>query len=162
MPDDARRKVNPFYAIRKFVDVVSFADGYPFLLTSESSLDELNSRMGTAIPMDRFRPNFVVTGSNAFAEDAWKKIHIGEAEFHVVKPCARCVITTIDQKTGEKSGAEPLKTLAQFRKKRGKVLFGQNLIAENAGARVRVGDLVTVAQAAPPKRSPVKSSNALR
>ena len=98
--------------------------------------------------MNRFRPNLVVTGSDAFAEDGWKKIKIGETIFHVVKPCARCVITTIEQEKGLKSGAEPLKTLAKFRiPKRSikkKILFGQNLIAEKAGEILRVGDKVEI------------------
>lgn len=144
MPGDAKRIVNPFYAVRKFKDMVSFADGYPFLLIGQSSLDELNSRLAVPVPMNRFRPNFVVEGSERFAEDAWKKIRVGDSIFHVVKPCARCVITTVDQTRGEKVGKEPLKTLATYRNKNGKVLFGQNLIAEGAGGTVKVGDKVQI------------------
>ena len=143
MPEEARRKVNYFYAVHRD-DTVSFADGYPFLLIGENSLSNLNARLETPVPMNRFRPNFVVSGSEAFAEDGWKRIKIGGAIFHVVKPCARCVITTIDQTSGEKQSVEPLKTLATFRiPKRSvkkKILFGQNLIAENAGAVLNVGD----------------------
>jgi uncharacterized protein YcbX len=105
--------------------------------------------------MNRFRPNLVVADSEGFAEDAWKKIKIGDTIFHVVKPCARCVMTTIDQATGEKGGKEPLKTLAAFRiPKRSikkKILFGQNLIAETAGAILRVGDKIEVLET---KRAP--------
>ncbi|CAN5270497.1 MOSC domain-containing protein [soil metagenome] len=144
MPDEVRRAVNPFYAVRKFKDVVSFADGYPFLLIGENSLDELNSRLEKPLPMNRFRPNFVVSGPTAFAEDDWKKLKIGNVVFYVVKPCARCVITTIDQETGVSDGKEPLKTLASFRQKRQKILFGQNLIAENFGETLRVGDAVEI------------------
>ena len=154
MPEDTQRKVNYFYAVNKD-DHVSFADGYPFLLIGENSLADLNSRLPEALPMNRFRPNFVVAGSEGFAEDGWKKIKIGEAIFHVVKPCARCVITTIDQAAGEKNGQEPLKTLAGFRiPKRSikkKILFGQNLIAEKAGAVLRVGDKIEVLET---KRAP--------
>lgn len=144
MPDDARRTVNPFYAVRKFKDVVSFADGYPFLIIGESSLDELNSRLEKPLPMNRFRPNFVVSDAVAFAEDNWKKIKIGNVVFYLVKPCDRCVITTIDQETGVSDGKEPLKTLASFRQKRQKILFGQNLIAENFGETLRVSDKVEI------------------
>ena len=143
MPEESRRKVNPFYAVRRFEDTVSFADGYPFLLIGQASLDDLNSRLAEPLPMNRFRPNFVIEGSEPFAEDTWKKIRIGETVFHIVKPCARCVITTVDQETGEK-GKEPLKTLAAYRNRRGKVLFGQNLIADAAGSRIRVGDTVEI------------------
>jgi uncharacterized protein YcbX len=143
MPEETERRVNRFYAVKKD-DHVSFADGYPFLLIGENSLADLNERLADAVPMNRFRPNLVVSGAGAFAEDGWKKIRIGEAIFHIVKPCARCVMTTIDQIDGVKTGVEPLKTLAGFRvPKRSvkkKILFGQNLIAESAGAVLRVGD----------------------
>jgi len=143
-PHASKRAVNPIYAVRKFEDEVSFADGYPFMLLSQASLDELNSRLPEPLPMNRFRPNFVVEGSEAFDEDNWKKIRIGETVFHVVKACERCVIPTIDQTTGQKTGKEPTKTLSSYRLKNGNVLFGQNLIAERAGGVVRVGEIVTV------------------
>jgi len=141
MPEASRRAVNPEFAVRKD-DIVSFADGYPFMLIGQASLDDLNSRLADPLPMNRFRPNFVVEGSDAFAEDSWKKIRIGETIFHVVKPCERCVIPTIDQTTGVKTGKEPTRTLSTYRLKDGNVLFGQNLIAEKAGGVVRVGDPV--------------------
>jgi len=148
MPDESRRLVNPFYAVRKFQDAVSFADGYPFLLIGEGSLADLNARLDEAIPMNRFRPNFVVKNTEVFAEDDWKKVRIGETVFHVVKPCARCSITTIDQERGVSDGKEPLRTLAQYRlvKRAGKqkILFGQNLIAENFGANIKVGDRLEI------------------
>ncbi len=150
MPEETRRRVNYFYAVRRD-DVVSFADGYPYLLTGENSLTNLNSRLLDApVPMNRFRPNLVVSDSGAFAEDEWKKIKIGACVFHVVKPCARCVTTTIDQSDGIKTGVEPLKTLAAYRiPKRSikkKILFGQYLIAENAGAVLNVGDKIEVVE----------------
>lgn len=154
MPEETRRTVNYFYRVNQD-DHVSFADGYPFLLIGENSLADLNSRLAANLPMNRFRPNFVVTDSEGFAEDSWKKIKIGETVFHVVKPCARCVMTTIDQTKGEKQGVEPLKTLAKFRiPKRNlkkKILFGQNLIAEKAGGVLRVGDKIEVLET---KRAP--------
>ncbi len=144
MPENSRRIVSPFYAVKKYQDVVSFADGYPFLLIGENSLNDLNKRLETPLPMNRFRPNFVVAGTEPFAEDNWKKIRVGSTVFHVVKPCARCVITTIDQETGVFGGKEPLKTLASFRLKRQKILFGQNLIAENLGDVIKIGDEIEV------------------
>lgn len=144
MPENTKRKVNPFYAVRKFKDIVSFADGYPFLLIGENSLVDLNEKLEKKLPMNRFRPNLVVKDSEVFAEDNWKKIKIGNTIFHVVKPCGRCVMTTIEQSTGEKNGNEPLKTLAKYRNKNGKVLFGQNLIAENTGEILKVGDKVEI------------------
>ena len=155
MPEQTQRKVNYFYAVQKD-DHVSFADGYPFLIIGENSLKDLNSRLKEDLPMNRFRPNFVVADSEGFAEDSWKKLKIGETIFHVVKPCARCVMTTIEQSNGEKQGIEPLKTLASFRiPKRSvkkKILFGQNLIAEKAGDILRVGDKIEVLETKnPPK-----------
>ncbi len=121
---------------------VSFADGYPYLLTNQASLNDLNQRLGSPIGMDRFRSNLVVSGFPAFAEDSWKRIRIGAGEFQVVKPCARCQVTTIDQKTGQQS-KEPLKTLASYRKVDGKVMFGMNLVALNV-ADIRVGDTIQI------------------
>lgn len=155
MPEETRRKVNYFYKVNDD-DHVSFADGYPFLLIGENSLKDLNARLNEDLPMNRFRPNFVVADSEGFAEDSWKKIKIGETVFHIVKPCARCVMTTIEQTAGEKDGKEPLKTLASFRiPKRSvkkKILFGQNLIAERDGEILRVGDKIEVLETKrPPK-----------
>ena len=154
MPEETHRKVNYLYAVQKD-DHVSFADGYPFLLIGMSSLEDLNSRLEKSLPMNRFRPNFVVKDSEAFAEDSWKKIKIGESIFHIVKPSERCVITTIEQTKGEKQGVEPLKTLATFRiPKRSlkkKILFGQNLIAEKEGEIIKIGDKVEILET---KRKP--------
>lgn len=148
MNKNSNRLVNPVYAVRKFQDTVSFADGYPFLLIGSSSLDDLNSRLENPLPMNRFRPNFVVKGAEPFAEDNWKKIKIGNEIFYIVKPCERCVMTTVDQDKGVPKGKEPLKTLATYRlvKKNGesKILFGQNLIAEKAGETIKVGDKVEI------------------
>jgi uncharacterized protein len=148
MPEGAHREVNPVYAVRRFKDAVSFADGYPFMVLTEASLDDLNSRLAEPVPMNRFRPNFVVADAEAFAEDSWKIIRIGATVFHVVKPSERCVVTTVDQDRGEKTGNEPLRTLSIYRNFKGKVLFGQNLIAENAGGIVKVGDTLQVLERA--------------
>jgi uncharacterized protein YcbX len=158
MPDGSERHINPRFD--RGGDLVSFADGYPLMLLGEASLADLNSRLATNLPMNRFRPNIVVSGSGAFAEDDWSEIRVGEAVFRSTKPCERCVITTIDQVAGEKTGKDPLRTLATFRTAKtlmpdrieslgvdpNAVLFGQNLIPENPGATVRVGDEVTVTE----------------
>ncbi len=147
MPAEVRRKVSYFYAVNKD-DHVSFADGYPVLLIGAGSLADLNERLQTPVPMNRFRPNLTIENIEPFAEDSWKKISLGGTVFHVVKPCARCVMTTIEQESGEKQGVEPLKTLAEYRipprSRKRKILFGQNLIAEKAGGIIKIGDKLKV------------------
>ncbi len=123
-------------------DVVSFADALPFLLTTEASLDDLNGRLEKPVPMNRFRPNIVVAGGNAYQEDDWKKIKIGTVDFAVVKPCVRCEITTVDQETGEK-GIEPLQTLGTYHVGPKGTLFGQNCIQLGQGI-IHVGDKVAL------------------
>jgi uncharacterized protein YcbX len=122
---------------------VSFADGYPCLLASEASLADLNARMAVDLPMDRFRPNLVVAGCGAFAEDGWRRLAVGEAEFAVAGPCARCSVTTVDQDSGRSESAEPLRTLATFRCGPDGVEFGVNLTVIRPG-RVAVGQPVTI------------------
>ncbi|HEX7049812.1 MAG TPA: MOSC N-terminal beta barrel domain-containing protein [Longimicrobiales bacterium] len=122
---------------------IAFPDAYPFLLLSEESLDGLNARLAEPLPMNRFRPNLIVRGAAAaHAEDTWKRVRVGSIPMDVVKPCARCVITTTDQATGER-GVEPLRTLATYRRKGSGVLFGQNLIHRDTGT-LRVGDPIEV------------------
>jgi uncharacterized protein YcbX len=135
MPRESQRLVDPNYAGGN--QIVSFADGYPFLLISEASLEDLNSRLKVPLEMERFRPNFVVQGCLPYQEDGWNFIRIGEIKFQIVKPCSRCVITTIDPVDGS-TDREPLRTLAIYRHSEGKVYFGQNLIHESAGS-VEVG-----------------------
>ena len=141
MPDSSRREVNPDYAVND--DIVSFADGYPFLLISQSSLDDLNSRLEDKIAMDRFRPNLVISDSEAFSEHNHQSINIGNNNFFIVKPCERCVITTIDQSKGISSGKEPLKTLATYRKINNKIIFGDNIISQNKSGSLKIGDQVS-------------------
>jgi hypothetical protein len=93
--------------------------------------------------MNRFRPNLVVSGSEAFAEDGWRRLTIGGISMQVVKPCARCVVTTTDQQSGQRMGDEPLRTLATFRRQEGKVMFGQNVVHYGVG-RVSVGDEISL------------------
>ncbi|KAB2660115.1 MAG: MOSC domain-containing protein [Verrucomicrobia bacterium] len=147
-PDDAVRPVNPVYSPEPAR--TAFADGYPVLLATTASLGELNRRLevrgALPVPMERFRPNLVVTGGGwePFAEDGWKRIRIGAVEFDVAKPCTRCVMTTTDQSTGiMPEPGEPLATLATFRRWEGQVIFAQNLVHRRMG-RLRVGDAVTV------------------
>ncbi|HUK53148.1 MAG TPA: MOSC N-terminal beta barrel domain-containing protein [Candidatus Binatia bacterium] len=141
-PDDSFRQVNQFYAAKGVG--VSLADGFPLLLIGQSSLDVLNGRLEKPVEMRRFRPNVVVSGTDPFAEDTWRRIRIGEVEFSVVKPCARCAIPTVDPDTGE-VGKEPMRTLANFRRRNGEVFFGENLVHHSHGT-LRLGDAVTVLQ----------------
>ena len=113
---------------------LSFADGFPLLLIGQASLDDLSARIGRPLTMSRFRPNLVVSGCDAFAEDGWQRIRIGGVVFRIAKPCERCVFTTVDPETGRKGeDQEPLRTLATYRKTPAGVIFGQNLIAEGSG-----------------------------
>lgn len=130
---------------------VGFADGYPLLVISEASLVELNKRSGSPVTMEHFRTNLVVNGCEAFAEDSWKKIRIGEVEFEIVKPCSRCVMTTYDPNTAEPMLAgEPITTLAKFRLgEDNEVYFGQNLVALNEG-HIKQGDVIEVLETQEP------------
>ncbi|MCA9603799.1 MAG: MOSC domain-containing protein [Polyangiales bacterium] len=134
------RTADPEYAPAR--TPVSFADGFPFLITTTASLADLNGRLETPLPMRRFRPNIVIEGAEPFEEDTWHRIRIGDVEFDLVKPCARCSITTVDPETAQ-VGKEPLKTLATFRRTGNKVLFGQNAVHSGPG-RLRVGEGVEV------------------
>ncbi|MFI1561773.1 MOSC domain-containing protein [Streptomyces sp. NPDC020490] len=148
MDDPAtRRPVDPAYA--RPGETVSFADGYPLLLASAASLDALNSLIAQGeypaegpLPMNRFRPNVVVAGADAWAEDDWTRLAIGDVVFRVAKPCGRCVVTTTDQETARR-GKEPLRTLGRYRRFGGGLLFGQNLVPLTRGT-LRVGDPVRI------------------
>lgn len=142
MPEESHRKVDANYAITG-KDINSFSDGFPFLLIGQSSLDDLNSRLEEAVPMNRFRPNFVFSGGIAYEEETWQKMAIGELVFFGVKPCSRCAVTTINQELGVTSGKNPLFALSKYKKEGNKVLFGQNLIGIQTG-KVRIGDEVKV------------------
>jgi uncharacterized protein YcbX len=132
----ANRRTDPSYD--PIGGQVSFADGYPILLAGEASLADLNARLPIPLPMNRFRPNIVVRGSGPFAEDGWTRFGVNGIPFDAVKPCARCVVTTTDQQTGER-GVEPLRTMARFRKRAAGVMFGVNVVHRGVG-EVRVGD----------------------
>ncbi|MFJ8279183.1 MOSC domain-containing protein [Streptomyces griseoviridis] len=158
MDDPAvRRPVDPAYA--RPGETVSFADGYPLLLTTTASLDALNSLIAQGdhpeegpLPMNRFRPNVVVEGTTPWAEDGWTRLAIGEVVLRVAKSCGRCVVTTTDQTTGAR-GKEPLRTLSGHRRFGTRLVFGQNLVPLNRGT-IQVGDQVTVIEEGPPPAVP--------
>jgi uncharacterized protein len=125
-------------------DEVSLADAFPLLLISQGALDLLNSKVAQPLPMLRFRPNLVVAGTEPHAEDGWKRIRIGAIEFDVVKPCTRCVLTTVDFERGQfDPSGEPLRTLKTYRRSPDGITFGQNLIPRGTGT-LRIGDGVEV------------------
>lgn len=139
-PEKNSRPVDPNYKIND--EHVSLADGYPFLIIGQSTLDFLNFKLEQPLPMNRFRPNFVFTGGEPHEEDSWRNFSIGINNFVSVKPCARCAIPTINQDTAQK-GDEPSRTLATYRRKENKILFGQNLVAVNH-QYVKEGDLIKI------------------
>lgn len=140
IPDDAQRQVDLQYA--RTGDVTSFNDGFPALLLSEASVAALQADAGFALSPLRFRPNILISGCDAFAEDGWRQIKVGEVLFDVVKPCSRCVIPTIDPATGLRQ-SEVMAALLKQRKKDNKVYLGQNLIQRSQGI-VRLGDKVEI------------------
>ncbi len=136
MPDNSKREVEKKYALHN--EITSFSDGYPILIIGQASLDDLNSRLDIPIPMNRFRPNIVFTGGDAFEEDRIGTFSIGDIEFSAVKPCARCAIPTINQDTAQ-SSKEPTRTLAKYRAANKKIYFGQNLLYDKTG-KISVGE----------------------
>jgi uncharacterized protein YcbX len=139
-PENNPRRVDPGHSVH--ADHVSLADAYPLLIIGQRSLDDLNSRMQSPLPMNRFRPNVVFDGGEAFEEDGWHQFTIGRNRFAAVKLCSRCVLTTVDQHRGVKTGPEPLATLASYRKKDNHIYFGQNLIPIDH-REIAVGDEIT-------------------
>lgn len=139
-PEKNRRDVDPTYAKQK--EQVGLADGFPFLIIGQASLDLLNSKLREKLPMRRFRPNFVFTGQQPHEEDTWQNFTIGSLPFERKKPCGRCVLTTVDPDTAKK-GKEPLRTLATYRNQNGKINFGQNLVTTGQGI-VCEGDVISI------------------
>lgn len=139
-PEPNIRDIDPKYAHNH--EQVSLADGYPYLIIGQSSLNDLNNRLDVPVTMQRFRPNFVFTGGEAFEEDGWKNFSIGSGKFKGVKKCARCVLTTVDPQTGQK-GREPLYALSKYRKVENKIFFGQNVIALGEN-QIHEGDEITL------------------
>ncbi len=139
MPDETLRATDAAHGPGR----VGFADAYPFLVASTSSLAEL-ARRGADVPMERFRPSLVVDGAPPFAEDGWKRLRVGPVAFRVTTACVRCVVTTVDPELGATAGDEPLRTLATFRRSPDGVTFGVNAVHEGSGT-IRVGEPVEIA-----------------
>ena len=140
MRENTMRRMNPEDSENG--ELLSFADDFPFHLTSEASLADLNNKLQNPVEMKRFRPNFVISGTSPFEEDLWNYIKIGTLTFRVESPCERCVMTTIDTISGSKT-SEPLKTLSKYRKVGNKILFGQNVIGLESGM-IKEGDEVKI------------------
>ena len=152
LPGDAGRRVDPDHADAD--DRTAFTDGFPVLVATRASLDDLNARLAArgepAVAIERFRPSVLVGGTaRPYAEDGWGALRAGEVALRLAKPCGRCVVTTLDPATGASTGVEPLRTLSEYRRVNGKVWFAQNALVR-AGGVVRVGDAVRVTAAAPP------------
>ncbi|WP_277560748.1 MOSC domain-containing protein [Acinetobacter beijerinckii] len=130
MPLETVRQVDPEYA--QLGERVGFADGFPFLIISEASVEFLSEKVGYAFDVQRFRPNIVISGCDTFAEDKWQQIQIGEIVFDLVKPCSRCVIPTIDLVTGQKQ-PEVMRAMLMYRKQGNKVMMGQNALHRGEG-----------------------------
>ncbi len=143
MPDSALRVVNQDFA--QTGDAVSFADGFPLLLIGEASLQAFNSHLDQPIAMQRFRPNIVVSGASAYAEDSWCQLRIGSVDCRVVKPCARCVIPSINPATAQQE-PQVARALARHRRGHGGVYFGQNLIHQ-ANGNISTGDTIDLLEA---------------
>lgn len=141
MADENRRPA------RRGAATIGFSDGYPFLVLSTASLDELSSRLTTPVPVESFRPTIVLAGCDPHAEDTWTSMTIGDVRYLRMRPCARCVITTIDQQTGTPQGAEPLRTLGTYRRfefdGKPEIHFGSYYNHASPG-EISVGDAVAV------------------
>ncbi len=124
-------------------DHTKFADAFPLLIISQASLDDLNSKLVVPVGMDRFRPNLVIRGCEAFAEDQWESIQINGTNIRMLQTCSRCSVPTVDQKTGMLSGPEPIQTLSTYRQWDDEIYFGSNYTAE-IETILSVGDLVNI------------------
>jgi uncharacterized protein YcbX len=141
IPETSRRRIQKTYNAGH--DYVGFADAFPILVASEASIEDLNSRLDSPIPIQRFRPNLVLKGPRPFEEDTWKRIQIGEVVLRAGRPCIRCLVTTQDPLTGESMGPEPLRTLATYRRVPNGVIFGMYYIPEKLGS-IALGDACSV------------------
>ncbi|SFM24529.1 MOSC domain-containing protein [Marinobacter zhejiangensis] len=142
MPDSTVRRVD---TQRVFEERrVGFADGFPFLIVNQASLDDLNQKLDTPVDIRHFRPNIVVSGETPWQEDGWVELAVGQVPFRLVKPCSRCVMTTVDPERGVKSAnLEPLRTLGRFRRTPDGVMFGMNAIHNGSPGQIAVGDPVS-------------------
>ncbi|NJB85555.1 hypothetical protein GGR26_001300 [Lewinella marina] len=141
MPAESMRPVDQRYANPE--ETVSFADGFPYLIANTASLDDLSRRRGRELEMTRFRPNIVIDAPEAYAEDNWATLRIGSHRFQLPKPCARCIMVTHEPETGERDPAV-LTTLADYRKRGKKVLFGENALWRGGEGSLSVGDPAVV------------------
>jgi uncharacterized protein YcbX len=139
MNEEVRRPVDERYA--KVGEEVSFADGYPYLITTTASLDDLSEKAEEALDERRFRPNIIVETETPFEEDHWRQLNIGNHHFRVPKPCARCIMVTHEPDTGDRN-PRVLAELAAYRKEGPKILFGMNACWEGGEGDIRVGDMV--------------------
>jgi len=130
MENNDNRQIDRDYANHE--QYVSFADAFPLLVISQASLDDLNERLDNPININRFRPNMVVVGTDAFAEDHWQDITINGTDFKAAKMCSRCIMPSINQETGKQDQLKMLATLNKYRKFDQKIKFGQNLIYKDA------------------------------
>ena len=144
-PDDVIRPVDPDYA--NATDKVNFSDGFPFLIISEASMRHLNQAMDLQLPIQRFRPNLVITNCESYAEDSWREITINHIGFRLPKPCSRCSVPTIDTETAQ-TNKEPLTTLNRLRKWNKHVYFGQNALHNNTG-ELTIGNIVQINRIGP-------------
>lgn len=149
--EPTRRPTDPAFSTAD--DRVSLADGYPLHLTTTASLAELDELVANGrfpdegpVSMTRFRPGLVVDGTTAWAEDGWRRLRIGDAEFRAVKGCGRCVLTTLDPQTAER-GREPLASLVRHRRWDGRSWFGMYLIPDTPGTTLAIGDPVEILEA---------------
>ncbi len=147
MEDDTLRQCDVDYANKG--DQTGFADVFPMLFISEASLSDLNTRLAESnqetVEMRRFRPNVVITGCDAFAEDTWKTFKLADIPMRGIKLCERCVLTTVDPDKGERTGNQPLMTLAKYRRIDNKVCFGMNVVHQEQGV-LQVGDELKVSR----------------
>jgi len=146
MPDDTLRLVDKKYASQN--EITSFSDGYPLLMIGEASLENLNNKLKIPLPMSRFRPNIVFSGGHPHIEDEMEQFTINGVDFSGVKPCSRCIMTTINHKNAEK-GKEPLQTLSAYRMKNNKIYFGQNVLHRQNGT-ITAGDILTITRQGQP------------
>lgn len=142
MPDATFRPVDRVWVRER--RRVGFADGYPFLVVNQASLDELNSRLQQPVEMRRFRPNIVIGADTPWAEDGWTSLLSEDVRLDLVKPCSRCILTTVDPDKGVKApDQQPLRTLGQYRRLPGGVIFGMNAVHTGTGP-LRVGQSITL------------------
>ena len=140
MPDNFKREVDNNFARNQ--ELLAFADGFPLLICSQASLDDFNNKLGYKISMNRFRPNIVISGNQAYAEDHWHTIAINGIEFSLVKPCSRCIIPSINPQTGVKEMA--VNDALQAHRRRGQdTFFGQNALYNKLGT-IQIGDEVKI------------------